>query len=273
LISTPITDTEFSQLAALIKTHYGIHLKYEKKAMLAGRLHQLLQRLQLDSFSDYYRYLLADRTGSAAAELINHISTNHTFFMRETSHFDYLRYEALPALQKQIKDRDLRIWCAGCSTGEEPYTLAMIIDEYFGANKHLWDTSLLATDISTKALEQAIQGSYSADTVSPLPPVWKSNYLRRMKDGRYSFADFIKREIVFRKFNLIESRYPFKRRFHAIFCRNVMIYFDAPTKDALIRRFYNATEPGGYLFIGHSESLERNQYGYQYVMPSVYRKP
>lgn len=272
MIPLTITEQEFRQLAAYIHRNYGIHLKEEKKTLLVGRLQQQLQARQLSSFSDYYRYLLSDRTGQAATELINSVSTNHTFFMREANHFHYLRDEVLPALQNRIKDHDLRIWCAGCSTGEEPYTIAMIIDEFFGSKRFGWDTSLLATDISTKALQGAIKGSYPSDWVAPLPPAWKANYFKKLSDGNYSIVDRIKKEIVFRKFNLIEPAYPFKRRFHAIFCRNVMIYFDGPTKDAIIRKFYDATEPGGYLFIGHSEALERHQYGYKYVMPSVYRK-
>lgn len=272
MIPLTITEQEFQQLAAYIHRNYGIHLKAEKKALLVGRLQQQLHAHQLHNYSEYYEYLLADRSGQAATELINSISTNHTFFMREANHFHFLRDVVLPTLVKQINDRDLRIWCAGCSTGEEPYTIAMIINEFFGSHKLGWDTSLLATDISTKALHKAITGSYPAEWVAPLPAVWKTKYFNESSDGSFSLTDKIKEEIIFRKFNLMEPVYPFKRRFHAIFCRNVMIYFDGPTKDAIVRKFYDATEPGGYLFIGHSEALDRNQYGYKYVMPSVYRK-
>lgn len=153
-----INDKEFNQLAAYIKKNYGINLKEEKRAMVTGRLRNELRQNNFKNFSEYYDYVISDKTGNAAAALINRISTNHTFFMREADHFDYFKSNVLPYLKNTVSDRDLRIWSAGCSTGEEPYTLAMVIDEFFGAEKARWDTKVLATDISGKVLDIAEKG-------------------------------------------------------------------------------------------------------------------
>ncbi|MCR8659669.1 CheR family methyltransferase [Paenibacillus endoradicis] len=267
-----ISEQEFQQLAQYIHSHYGIHLKDEKKTLLVGRLQQVLYKLGMKSFSDYYYYLVTDRTGNAAKSLINHISTNHTFYMREADHFFFLRDHCLPQISPQQCNRDVRIWCAGCSSGEEAYTLAMILEDFYGAQTPNWDKKLLATDISTQALEKAVTGIYSSDAIESLPPLWRSKYLSKLPDQQYEMLPLIKEEILFRRFNLMAPSLPFKKKFHAIFCRNVMIYFDNPTKDRLIQQFYEATEPGGYLFLGHSESIDRNLFGFKYVQPSIYRK-
>lgn len=266
-----MTDHEFKKLAAYIKSNYGINLREEKRAMVEGRLNALLIQHGMNSFSDYFDYVLSDRTGDAVVSLVNKITTNHTFFMREADHFFYFRDKALPEFKRNIRDKDLRIWSAGCSTGEEPYTLAFLIDEFFGREKALWDARILATDISTRALEHAIKGVYSSESVGKLPSHWQVSYFKRNACG-YEVVNRIKKEVIFRKFNLMDKVFPFKKRFHAIFCRNVMIYFDKETKTQLIKKFYDALEYGGYLFIGHSESLNRGESAFKYVMPSVYRK-
>jgi len=268
-----ITDKEFELIAAFIKKNYGISLKHEKKALVLGRLQQVVMQLGFQTFTEYYKYVVSDTTGQASTVLINHMSTNHTYFMRESEHFDYFKQVALPQISDTIRDKDFRIWCAGCSTGEEAYTLAMILEDFFPQQLMNWDKKLLATDISTKALEKAIKGVYSNEALSTMPAAWKAKYMKRLNDRESAFTDSIKKEIIFRKYNLMSPIMPFKKKFHTIFCRNVMIYFDSETKQRLIQQFYDLTEPGGYLFIGHSESLERNQLGYQYVKPSVYRKP
>lgn len=267
-----ITIKEFKKLADYIKTNYGIHLKEEKQALVTGRLHNVLIENNFSSFSDYYDYIISDKTGNAANTLINKITTNHTFFMREVDHFYYLRDKILSYLKKVEKDKDLRIWSAGCSTGEEPYTIAMIIDEFFGKEKMWWDTKVLATDISSKVLDIAVKGIYKNEEMDTLPSVWKLNYFKKYDDGNSILVDKIKNEVIYRKLNLMDEAFPFKRKFHVIFCRNVMIYFDAKTKIELVNRFYDMTEQGGYLFIGHSESLNREETRYKYIMPAVYRK-
>lgn len=267
-----ITDIEFNQLAKYIKAHYGINLKEEKKMLIIGRLHNVLAELNFDNFSQYYQYLISDKTGNAVNTLVNKITTNHTYFMREKNHFDYLKEKALPNIMPMVKDRDLRLWCAGCSSGEEAYTLAMILDQFCQEKKLWWDKKILATDISDKVLTHAKKGIYQKEQIMPLPEMWKKEYLKKLDDNNFIFSDKIKNEILYRRFNLMEKTFPFNKKFHVIFCRNVMIYFDMNTKNELINKFYNSMEYGGYLFIGHSESLSGQKTGFKYVMPSVYRK-
>lgn len=267
-----ISDKEFNQLAGFVKENFGINLGHEKKSLLVGRLCNVLTQNHFDSFSEYFNYVVSDRTGDALITLLDKITTNHTFFMREVEHFEYFKEKVLPYFEASVSDSDLRIWSAGCSTGEEPYTLAMIIDEYFRAEKAKWNTKILATDISTKALDIAEKGEYSEEQIANISRHWKLSYFQRAEKGKFAVINKIKQEILFRRFNLIEEIFPFKKKFHVIFCRNVMIYFDTRTKKELVEKFYDCTEPGGYLFTGHSETLNNLKTEYKYVMPALYRK-
>lgn len=260
------------ELTSFIKTNYGIHLKAEKEALVIGRLQNVLIQNGFKTFSEYYDYLVSDKTGIAVSTLLDKITTNHTFFMREAKHFIYFQDVVLPYLEKSVTDRDLRIWCAGCSSGEEPYTLAMILDECMGNSGAQWDKKILATDISGKVLEEAKNGVYSSKDIDPLPAKWKLAYLKKLDTGSSVFCDRIKNEVIFRKFNLMDPVFPFKKKFHVIFCRNVMIYFDDKTRYNLVNKFSDLLVPGGYLFIGHSEALNREETDLKYVMPAVYRK-
>ncbi len=267
-----ITGKEFRQLADYIKANYGIHLKDEKRTLLTGRLHNVLQQAGVNNFTEYYEYIIKDKSGDAVVTLVDKITTNHTFFMREADHFHYFRDKVLPYLAGTVKDKDLRIWCAASSTGEEPYTLAMILDEFFAREKMWWDTKILATDISEKVLNIARRGVYDSDRIAPLPAQWKTGYFKKLDGESHAVVDKIKNEVIYRKFNLMDSVFPFKKKFHTIFCRNVMIYFDEKTKTQLINKIYNHMEYGGYLFIGHSESINRENTQFKYVKPAVYRK-
>ena len=267
-----ITKTEFKKLTDYIKRNYGINIKEEKESLITGRLSNLLIQNNITNFSDYYNYVISDVTGDAAVELINKITTNHTFFMREADHFDFFKNKVLPYLSDTVSNKDLRIWSAGCSSGQEPYTLAMILDEYFGKEKNWWDTKILATDISSKALNKAKNAIYSNEEINMLPSYWKMNYLNKIDNESYIINEKIKKEVIFRNFNFMDSSFPFKRKFHTIFCRNVMIYFDNETKCKLVNKFYDLIEDGGYLFIGHSESLNREETKFRYIMPAIYRK-
>lgn len=267
-----ITEKEFRQLADYIEQNYGIHLKAEKQALVAGRLQNVLAQMGFNSFTEYYKYVVSDKSGDAVVTLVDKITTNHTFFMREAEHFYYFRDRVLPYLKKAVSEKDLRVWCAACSSGEEAYTLAMILDESFKAEKMWWDTKVLATDISNSVLDTAQKGVYSNERIAPLPIQWKTNYFNKYDDEKLIIADKIKSEVIFRKFNLMENIFPFKKKFHTIFCRNVMIYFDSNTKEVLTEKFYDMLEYGGYLFIGHSESLNREKTRFKYICPAVYRK-
>ncbi|GAA0178113.1 protein-glutamate O-methyltransferase CheR [Clostridium sediminicola] len=267
-----ITDKEFYLLAEYIEKNFGIHLKKEKQTLVTGRLHNTLAQLGFNSYEEYYKYLVSDKTGTASKVLIDKITTNHTYFMREAEHFYFFRDKVLPYLKKIALDKDLRIWCAASSTGEEPYTLAMILDEFFNKEKLWWDTKVLATDISKSVLETAKKGVYSNEKIQPLPKQWKLNYFNKYDKENFIVADKIKSEVIYRKFNLMENTFPFKKKFHVIFCRNVMIYFNDETKNRLVNKFYDIMEPGGYLFIGLSESLNRDKTRFKYISPAIYRK-
>lgn len=266
-----LKESEFRRLVGFIKDNYGINLE-KKKTLIEGRLNNLLIEKGFKNFSEYIDYVFSDTTGKEIVLLINKLTTNHTYFMREQIHFDFFRDKLLPYLEATVKDKDLRIWSAGCSTGEEPYTLAMTLSEYFGDKKSLWNTKILATDISHRVLETAQNGVYSEESLASIPKEWRNKFFRKIENEKYLVSNEIRNEAIFRIFNLMEESFPFKKKFHVIFCRNVMIYFDSKTKMELINKFYEMTELGGYLFIGHSESIDRSETKYNNIMPSVYRK-
>ncbi|MBU2699979.1 chemotaxis protein methyltransferase CheR [Sporomusaceae bacterium BoRhaA] len=267
-----LTDQEFNELVQFVKQNYGINLA-QKRTLVYGRLHHYMVQSGFNSFSEYFRYIVSDHTGKAGSILLDKLTTNHTYFLREPKHFEFLEQEVLPYLSKvEAKHKDLRLWSAGCSTGEEPYTLAMLIDNFFGSNKVGWDTKILATDISTAALKKAQAAMYSSDLLKTLPKNWQTRYFCKVDEEFSVLTKRIREEVIFRRFNLMNAAFPFKKKFHLIFCRNVMIYFDAETRQELVNRFYDNMERGGYLFIGHSESLNRHESKYQFVAPAVYRK-
>ena len=266
-----ITEDEFGQMATLMKETYGINLT-QKKNLISGRLQNHLHKSNYDSFSDFYKDILTDKTGEALTVLLNKLTTNHTYFMREMEHFDFFKSTVLPFILETEKNKDMRIWSAGCSSGEEPYMIAMILADHFGANKAGWDTSILATDISDRVLSMAADGKYMSEDLNVLPDMWRRKYFAKSDGDREQISANIRNNVIFKKFNLMTKTLPFKKKFHIIWCRNVMIYFDAQTKRELVERFYDHTVPGGFLFIGHSESLGRGETRYRYVEPAIYRK-
>ena len=265
-----LTDQEFNSLVSFVKTKYGINLE-KKRVLIEGRLSNMLRERGLTTFRQYMDILFKDTSGAEVTTLLNRITTNHSFFMREKEHFDFLQKTVLPYLERTHPGHDLRIWSAGCSAGQEPYTMAMAIDEYFGPNKSKWDTTILATDISMNVLEKAQRAIYEADNIKDIPEKWRSKYFKRLANGSYQVCDKIRKEVVFRPLNLMEP-FSFRKPFDLIFCRNVMIYFDGPTKEKLIDKYYNVTSKGGYLFIGHSEVINRDTTKYIYLQPAIYQK-
>lgn len=264
-----ITDQEFKELIQFVYKKYGIDLG-KKRQLIEGRLSYTLKAKGLKNFREYMDLLFADKSGEEMHLFLNKITTNHSYFARENDHFDFLMRTAIPQLEKTRRNM-LRIWSAGCSSGQEPYNIAMVMDQYFGAKKGAWDTTILATDISTNVLSKAKQGIYGLDTLKGLPPSWLHQYFTKLPDGNYQVTDKIRKEVIYRMFNLMD---PFvqKKPFDIIFCRNVMIYFDAETTNRLVDKFYQATAPGGYLFIGHSESINKTQTKYTYICPAVYQR-
>jgi len=266
-----LTNDDFERLSNFTKNNYGLDLS-QKRNIVEARLQGFLTKRGYESFSPYFQTLLNDHTGSEVTALLNRLTTNYTYFMREVDHFNYFRDTILPYLVSTVKNKDLRIWSAGCSSGEEPYTLAMILNDYLGKDILSWDSKILATDISSQVLEIALKATYSDEQIKAVPEQWQRQYFEPAKNGQKSLVSSIREGVIFRKFNLMETNFPFKQKFQVIFCRNVMIYFDAETKRQLINRFYDSTAAGGYLIIGHSESITRRDTKYQYILPAVYRK-
>jgi len=269
-----LSNEEFEMLTSFIKVNYGLDLA-ARKSFVQMRLQKLIQENNFTTFTDYFTFACSDITGVAISDLVSRMTVNYTLFYRESYHFDYLTNEVLPKLcQKEQFSKDLRIWSAGCSTGEEPYTLAMILFDFLGVQKNQWDMKILATDISTFALKKAVVGAYPVDSVECLNPLWVKRYFEpSQKDPELvNISPRIKEEVIFRKLNLVGDSFNFRHKFHFIFCRNVMIYFDEPTRNNLIRKFYDILDDGGYLFIGMSETIDKDASKFKYIMPSVYRK-
>jgi chemotaxis protein methyltransferase CheR len=272
----PLSDRTYRRVCDLVQGHFGIHLAAEKQCLIVNRLHNHVQALGFNSYEAYLDHVETDVSGAALDTLASLISTNHTYFFREEAHFDFLTTHALPSIESALAragDHDLRLWCAAASTGEEAYSIAMTLLDYFGLRYGRYDAGLLATDLSLKALRQAATGVYTREQVQRVPPHLRQRYLRQRDDKHWMVMPEVRSEVLFRKFNLMAARYPFKKPFHAIFCRNVMIYFDAPTRRRLVQRLYDFTAPGGYLFVGHSESIDREATGYRAICPAVYRRP
>ena len=266
-----IKQEEFERLVDYMRDHYGVNLE-KKKALVEGRLWSVINQKGFDSLDGYLRHVAADASGAEAGTLVTRLTTNYTYFMREDQHYKFLAEQALPPLIAGLRDKDLRIWSAGCSSGEEPYTIAMVIDALLGPAKTAWDAGILATDISPQMLRRANNAIYGEEQVKLLPPEWIGKYFIREGPDQYRVTEAIRREVTLRPFNLMRKDLPFKKKFHIIFCRNVMIYFDKPTRNALVSRFYDALAPGGYFFIGMSETLTKGETPFHVVQPSIYQK-
>ncbi|MBQ8108056.1 MAG: protein-glutamate O-methyltransferase CheR [Ruminococcus sp.] len=264
-----ISDRDFNILTLFIKKGYGIDLN-GKKFMVQSRLKNYVQDCGFRNYQEYFDVVFSDKSGREMANLINRLTTNHTYFMREAEHFEHFRHVFLPNADKTIKDHDLRIWSAGCSFGNEAYNLAMCMDEYFGFRQKSWDLKILATDISMNALRSASAGLYTSQALEDLPEGWKKKYFVETATGLYRVCDRIRNNVVFKYHNLMDD-ISFKKKFDLILCRNVMIYFDEEDRSKLCRKFYDATEDGGYLYIGHAEN-EPEGIPYVKEQPSIYRK-
>lgn len=268
------SEADFRSLAQLAYDYAGIALSESKRNLLYSRLSRRLRVLELNSFREYRDYLASDQR--EIEMFINSISTNHTKFFREEHHFDHLRsHLALPFVQtaKTTGNRRLRIWSAGCSSGEEPYTIAVVLKREM-RDLAAYDVRILATDIDTDVLAKAARGEFALNTIDEVPKSYQGYFNGTSGDGagaKVSMDEDTKALITFRRLNLMDA-WPFRGHFDAIFCRNVMIYFDGPTKSALIDRFVQQIRPGGWLYIGHSESLIGAHPGLQSVGRTIYRR-
>jgi chemotaxis protein methyltransferase CheR len=264
-----LTATEFRQIADLAYQRFGLDLKRGKEALVAARLGKKLRKLGFATFAEYHRHVLADSSGDALIELIDALTTNHTSFLRERAHFEFLAR----AVNEELREISaLRVWSAACSSGEEPYSIAMCLAEALAKSPGR-QFRILATDISTRVLEIARRGVYPVGRFDDVPEPMRRAYLLRGKgesEGFYKVKPELAQRIEFERFNMIE---PFRDRglFHVIFCRNVMMYFDKGTQQDVVQRMTACLERGGYLLVGHSESLTGVEHALEYVRPATYR--
>jgi chemotaxis protein methyltransferase CheR len=266
-----ISDHDFGLFAKLVYDKTGIDLSQgNKKQLLQSRVNKVLRQRKIDTYRDYYEIVKADTTGGELEDFINLISTNVTHFFREEKHFEFIREEWMQTFNFKEK-RDVKIWCAASSTGEEPYTISITMKELLGEK---FPYEIFASDIDTKVLKRAGRGVYPIASVEKMDKSLMKKYFQQGKGnaaGYVKVKDTIRKHVKYDRVNLIE---PFKvpHKFDIVFCRNVMIYFDAKTKQSIVNRFYDVMNPNSYLMIGHSESLNGLKHPFKYVQPATYKK-
>jgi chemotaxis protein methyltransferase CheR len=262
----------YAYIADLVYQRCGIRLHHGKEELINSRLGKRMRRHGLSRLTQYVEFLQTQADEQEFKEVIDALTTNFTSFMREGTHFQHLVQQALPSVLRP-NQRAFRVWSAACSSGEEPYTIAFHLAENFPLLSG-WDWHITATDISKRVLEHAQRGTYSAERLSAVPRPWLPKYFQRglgRWEGYFRVKSLIAERIAFGQLNLIEP-YELSVVFEVIFCRNVMIYFDRPTQERLVRQLCRFLVPGGYLFTGHAESLNGLQLPLRYISPSIYRK-
>lgn len=264
-----LTDNEFHEISTFMKINYGIDLM-KKRQLIESRMYSVLLKKGFKNYTDYFN-LIKSKNEDEISMLLNKLTTNHTYFLREMHHFDFLKDTFLPNQEKTNFEKNIRIWSAGCSSGEEAYTTIMTIKDYFGMKQNLWDYRILATDISTKVLETAKNPTYFKENLKDVPPDWMGKYFVKKADETYSLQADVLNQVIFKTFNLMDKMVN-QKPFDLIFCRNVMIYFDNETKNKLVNKFYDLLKPQGYLFIGHSETIKHGDSNFKYIQPSIYQK-
>jgi len=274
-----MSQAEFARFSEFIIGQCGIKMPPSKKIMLEARLQKRLRALGIPTFGDYYKYIHSEPGSSELVHMLDAVTTNKTDFFREPVHFQFLAQTILPETlpgQEGAKRQDgpLFLWSAGCSTGEEPYTLAMVLSDF--AHQHpVFRFSIIATDISTKVLDRAREGIYDEDRVKAVPLDLKQRYILRSKDRGRSLVRIVpelRNAVQFKRLNLMEESFSFSEPLDVIFCRNVIIYFDRTTQERLILRFCRVLKPDGYLFLGHSESVHGFELPLRRITSTVYRK-
>ena len=266
-----LTDPQFSSISRLVKGMAGINLHDGKRMLVKARLNKRLRALGMRSFDQYVDRLRADVDGSETRAMLDALSPNLTFFFREPRHFQLLAEHVVPAmLERHRTDRRLRLWSAGCSSGEEPYSIAMTLRKAI-PDAAFWDIGILATDISTRVLQVAARGVYGSERLRKVHSEHVRENFHGEDTGGYRVKESLRRMVTFARLNLMDA-WPMRGKFDTIFCRNVMIYFDKPTQEALVDRFWNQLAPGGVLFVGHSESLAGIRHRFEHVQPTMYQR-
>jgi chemotaxis protein methyltransferase CheR len=270
-----LSDAQYQLVSDTVYRHCGIKLHQGKKELVQSRLAKLVRKNKASSYAEYLDNVMSDLNGPVFSEFINSLTTNLTMFFRESHHFEYLSKEFLPNLmQSKMKRRDFKIraWSAGCSSGEESYSLAMSLNDAL-TNVDKWNVKILATDISSSILEKARKGIYDKEKTASIPPAFRTQFIKydTKNPSQGAVSGLLKNMISFRYLNLIQ-KWPFRGPFDFIFCRNVMIYFDKKTQEELVSKFWQVLAPGGLLFTGHSESLTGIHHQFKYVRPTIYQK-
>lgn len=260
----------FDAFRKIVYEKSGITLNEGKESLVSARIGKRMRVLGLTEHKDYLKLVREDTTGEEIVQLLDYISTNVTSFFREPAHFDFMRNE----LKKWVNEgqRRFRFWSAACSSGEEPYSMAMVVAEELGLSA---DARILATDISTRILEKSVNGSYEASKVEPIPTDLRGRYFsgeKRNNSFVYSVVPTLKKMILFKRLNLSEPPFPMKGPLDIVFCRNVMIYFDNAVRTRLVNEIYRLLKPGGFLFVGHAESLTGLDTKFVSAQPAIYVK-
>ena len=269
LLSADLSENEFREISHIVYDICGINLKNGKEALVRARLMKRLRALEMASFREYIKFINTDEGKGEIGLLIDVMTTNKTSFFREAAHFTFLRDQIIPKANTQ----KMRFWTAACSSGEEPFSLSMLLHESIPSIGRK-DILILATDISVTMLDRARMAVYAEETLRDLPAVYRSKYfvqVGKTQPRKFRVTDEIKSRVRLAWLNLMDS-WPMKGPFNVIFCRNVMIYFDRPTQQTLVGRFWDLLEPGGYLFVGHSEGLSSLKHRFRYIQPAIYRK-
>lgn len=272
-----LTDSQFHKLSSFIHKNVGIKMPDEKRLMVQSRLTSRLKSLKMDNFDDYLKLAFSNTPegNEEIALMINAVTTNLTNFFRENAHFEYLTNVVLPELVKK-NEKKIELWSAGCSSGQEPYTLSIVMQEFMRKNPgKIKDYSILATDISSKVLDKALDAVYPMSEVESLSYDLKKRYFLKSKDLKNPCVRLkpqIREKVVFERLNFMDSVYPKTTQKNAIFCRNVLIYFDKATQESVIRKLLQHLVPGGYLFLGHSETIFGMELPLKTVGPTIFKK-
>lgn len=265
-----LNESEFRYIAEFVRNNYGLNLD-KKKVLIECRLRGELEKYKADSFGQYIKLLEKDKSGTMAEAMVSRLTTHYTYFMREFQHFELIRSVILPEVSKAEMPSVYSIWCAGCSTGQECYTLQMLWEEYKMTGRWMPAEMMLATDISESSLKQAREGRYKMKEIEDLPERWKKNYCDIHPDNTFEIKEKLRASVRFKQQNLM-TYVQDKEQYDLILCRNVMIYFDVPARQRLIKELEKSLRPGGYLLVGHSELLSKDSTKLKYVGSAAYRK-
>ena len=273
LIKFEMSDTQFEKLSKLIYEYSGILIPDKKRSMLNSRLKKRLKEKGESSADDYIDHLFSDNGAQEVVFFIDHVTTNKTFFFREDSHFVHLVDYLVKHWKHSKGNQTFFIWSAACSTGEEPYTLAFVLEEFKRKINSSFDYKILATDLSTRVLEIASDAIYPIESLSSIPDNYHKKYLMLANDGkRFKVKNELRNKVIFNRLNFMDKKFNITNKFDVIFCRNAMIYFDKDTQKELVLKFHNQLVDNGQLFIGHSESLQNFKLPFKMVIPTVYQR-